>query len=177
MTATSTAVRSLVRAMLLIVVATTLVSCASRRGAGMAPPDSTPEIPSDIARAAAVTTEALLLRGTPYRAGGSAPIGFDCSGFTRYVFGQHGVPLPRRAQDQYHTGSSVASAADVRRGDLVFFTMIAPGPSHVGLALDNDRFIHAPSERGEVRIEFLSSQYWRRRYVGARRIVEVDDLR
>ena len=76
--------------------------------------------------------------------------------FTRYVFGQHGVPLPRRAQDQYHTGSSVASAADVRRGDLVFFTTIAPGPSHVGLALDNDRFIHAPSERGEVRIESLS---------------------
>ena len=87
------------------------------------------------------------------------------------------LPLPRRAQDQYHTGSSVASAADVRRGDLVFFMTIAPGPSHVGLALDNARFIHAPSERGEVRIESLSSQYWRRRYVGARRIVEVDDLR
>ena len=166
-----------VAAVLLIMVPTTLVSCASGRGAATAPPETAPEIPTEFAQATAVTTLALTLQGTPYRAGGSAQTGFDCSGFTRYVFRQHGVPLPRRTQDQYHVGSDIASPADLRPGDLVFFTTIAPGPSHVGLALGNDQFIHAPSERGEVRIEYLTSRYWRRRYVGGRRIFDRDDLK
>jgi len=54
-------------------------------------------------------------------------------------------------------------------GDLVFFSTVAPGASHVGIAIGNDEFVHAPSSRGVVRVERLSADYWRRRYIGARR--------
>ena len=116
-----------------------------------------------------VTGTALSLRGAPYRWGGTTPAGFDCSGFTQYVYGRHGVRLPRQAADQYRVGARVGRE-DVRAGDLVFFTTIAPGASHVGLALGNDEFVHAPSERGVVRVERLSGSYWSRRWVGARRM-------
>ena len=119
-----------------------------------------------------VTATALSLRGIPYVWGGATPKGFDCSGFTRYVYAQHGISLPRTAERQYRTGAAVA-ARNLRPGDLVFFSTIAPGPSHVGLAIGDGRFVHAPSERGEVRVESLGARYWRRRYLGARRISPV----
>lgn len=118
----------------------------------------------------AVLETALSLRGAPYAWGGSTPRGFDCSGFTHYVYAQHGVSLPRVAAHQYRIGRPVSSARDLRPGDLVFFSTIAPGPSHVGLALGDGRFVHAPSERGKVRVESLSVRYWRNRYLGGRRI-------
>ena len=93
--------------------------------------------------------------------------------FTRYVFDQHGVRLPRLAADQYRVGAEVAPG-DLRPGDLVFFSTTAPGPSHVGLVIGGDEFVHAPSQRGEVRVERLSQRYWTRRYIGARRIVAGD---
>ena len=142
--------------------------CSARR--------ATMPTPADVSRpntlgAGAVTSAALALRGTPYRAGGDSPEGFDCSGFTSYVFGLHGVALPRRTQDQYAMGTRVRSVEDLEPGDLVFFTTVASGPSHVGLALEGDRFIHAPSERGRVRVEQLSTRYWSRRFIGARRVL------
>lgn len=117
-----------------------------------------------------LTGTALSLRGVPYVWGGDSPAGFDCSGFTRYVYGRHGVRLPRQAADQYRVGARV-DRDDVQAGDLVFFTTIAPGPSHVGLALGDDEFVHAPSERGVVRVERLSGSYWARRWLGARRVI------
>ncbi len=117
-----------------------------------------------------ITGTALSLRGAPYVWGGKTPAGFDCSGFTQYVFGRHGVRLPRRAAEQFRVGARV-DREDVRPGDLVFFTTIAPGPSHVGLALGDDEFVHAPSERGVVRVERLSGSYWSRRWLGARRVI------
>lgn len=111
------------------------------------------------------------LTGVPYREGGQTPTGFDCSGFTQYVFHQHGVTLPRLAQEQYQRGHAIA-AIDLRPGDLVFFTTVAPGPSHVGVAVSQNEFVHAPSERGVVRIERLSGRYWASRFVGARRVIE-----
>ena len=85
------------------------------------------------------------------------------------MYAQHGVSLPRVAAHQYRVGEAV-SAQELRPGDLVFFSTIAPGPSHVGLALGDGRFVHAPSERGTVRVENLGARYWQRRYLGARRI-------
>jgi cell wall-associated NlpC family hydrolase len=117
----------------------------------------------------AVVATALALRGAPYAWGGATPKGFDCSGFTHYVYAQHGVSLPRIAAHQYRVGASVG-ADRLQPGDLVFFSTLAPGPSHVGLALGDGRFVHAPSERGEVRVESLGARYWQRRYLGARRI-------
>ena len=118
----------------------------------------------------AVTGTALSLRGAPYRNGGTDPAaGFDCSGFTQYVFSQHGVVLPREVRDQFRLGKSV-QADEIVAGDLLFFTTTDPGASHVAIALDNDQFIHAPSSTGVVRVERLTSTYWRQRYLGARRI-------
>ena len=116
-----------------------------------------------------VLETALALLGSPYRDGGASPDGFDCSGFTQWVFAQHGVALPRETRDQFTMGAAVASGV-VSSGDLLFFSTVAPGPSHVGIALDDDRFVHAPSARGVVRVERLSMSYWQQRFIGARRI-------
>jgi len=118
--------------------------------------------------AAPLLDTALAHLGTPYRNGGSSPGGFDCSGFTQWVFAQHGLALPRETREQYGWGAAI-DAHDIAPGDLIFFSTVAPGASHVGIALDADRFVHAPSARGVVRIERRSSTYWRRRYLGARR--------
>lgn len=160
---------------LTLAAAVALSACGARGGyvprpfPGTRPADLTDGAHRRPADASDVIETALSLRGTPYAWGGSTPAGFDCSGFTHYVFALHGVSLPRMASEQYRIGDVVA-ARDLQPGDLVFFSTIAPGASHVGLALGEDRFIHAPSERGEVRIENLNARYWQRRYLGARRI-------
>jgi len=117
----------------------------------------------------ALVGTALALRGAPYRNGGSDPNGFDCSGFTKYVFGQHGIDLPRAVTDQYQRGRQVAPH-DIAPGDLVFFTTTDPGASHVGIVVGGDEFVHAPSSTGVVRVERISAPYWSGRYVGARRM-------
>jgi hypothetical protein len=131
-----------------------------------APPTGSSRLKPD---AYAITGTALALRGSPYRNGGSDPAGFDCSGFTQYVFGQHGVALPRAVSEQYQEGKAVRPD-EVEAGDLLFFTTVAPGPTHVGIALGGDEFIHAPSSTGVVRVERLRAAYWAQRLIGARRV-------
>jgi cell wall-associated NlpC family hydrolase len=119
----------------------------------------------------AVRQTALDLRGSRYRFGGADPSGgFDCSGFVRYVLQQHGIPAPRTAAEQFVAGERVG-ASDVQPGDLVFFTTIAPGPSHVAIAIGGGEFVHAPSDGSVVRVDRLESAYWRDRYLGARRVI------
>src|SRR5262245_31043621 len=113
---------------------------------------------------------ALDLRGTPYKDGGTDPNGFDCSGFTQYVFARYGVPLPREVRDQFKTGRPIDRKA-LEPGDLIFFTTTEPGASHVGIAVGGDAFIHAPSTAGGVRGERISSNYWAARFVGGRRVL------
>jgi cell wall-associated NlpC family hydrolase len=130
-------------------------------------PDAEPGlVPLD---ADSVVGTALALRGIPYRNGGSDPNGFDCSGFTQYVFAQHGIELSRGVRDQFKQGRTVESS-QLAAGDLVFFTTTDPGVSHVAIMIGGDEFVHAPSSTGVVRVERLSSSYWSRRYVGARRM-------
>jgi cell wall-associated NlpC family hydrolase len=86
------------------------------------------------------------------------------------VFAQYGVPLPREVRDQFDQGKSVKSDEELAAGDLLFFTTVAPGPTHVGIAIGGDQFVHAPSSTGVVRVERLSTSYWATRYLGARRI-------
>jgi cell wall-associated NlpC family hydrolase len=121
------------------------------------------------AAVAALVDTALRLQGAPYRNGGSDPTGFDCSGFTQYVFGQYHVALPREVRTQWDAGVLVP-ADRIARGDLVFFSTTEPGPSHVGIALDEDQFVHAPSSNGVVRVERRHANYWASRFVGARRV-------
>jgi cell wall-associated NlpC family hydrolase len=115
-----------------------------------------------------LSSTALSLRGAPYRTGGSTPDGFDCSGFVQYVFGLNGLAVPRATGEQFRIGRSI-DRNHLAPGDLVFFSTVAPGASHVGIAIGNGEFVHAPSSRGVVRVERLSADYWRRRYIGARR--------
>jgi cell wall-associated NlpC family hydrolase len=117
----------------------------------------------------AVVETALALRGTPYRDGGDGPGGFDCSGFTQYVFAQHGVSIPRGVREQFATGRHI-KRDELEAGDLIFFTTTVRGASHVGIAVGGDEFVHAPSSAGVVRFEHLSSSYWSARFVGARRV-------
>jgi cell wall-associated NlpC family hydrolase len=117
----------------------------------------------------ALVGTALALRGTPYRNGGSDPNGFDCSGFTQYVFAQYGVALPREVREQYHHGNPV-EPSDLAPGDLVFFATTDPGASHVAIVIGGDQFVHAPSSSGAVRVERLRASYWSQRYLGARRM-------
>ena len=113
---------------------------------------------------------ALELRGVPYRNGGADLKGFDCSGFTQYVFAQHGVSLPRAVRDQFSMATQQVTPNDLEPGDLLFFTTTEPGASHVAIAVGGDEFIHAPSSTGVVRVERLSARYWADRFVGARRV-------
>lgn len=117
----------------------------------------------------ALSGTALSLRGAPYRDGGIDPSGFDCSGFVKYVYQQHGVAMPRQVRDQYKLGEKV-DRDRLQPGDLVFFSTVAPGASHVGIVIGGDQFVHAPSERGVVRVESLSQEYWASRFIGAKRV-------
>src|SRR5258707_47239 len=87
----------------------------------------------------ALVGTALALRGAPYRNGGTDPKGFDCSGFTQYVFNQYGVALPRAVREQFEQGKSV-KPDDLEPGDLVFFSTTERGPSHVAIAVGGDEF-------------------------------------
>jgi cell wall-associated NlpC family hydrolase len=128
-----------------------------------------PVAPAAPADGYALSGTALSLRGSPYRFGGDDPNGFDCSGFVQYVYEQHGVAMPREVREQFRVGKTVGRDR-LEPGDLVFFSTVAPGASHVGIMIGGDQFIHAPSERGVVRVESLSAQYWASRFVGAKRV-------
>ena len=101
--------------------------------------------------------------GVPYVWGGASPRGFDCSGFTMYVYAQVGVSLPHNAAAQFGMGTPV-SQGQLEPGDLVFFY----GLGHVGLYIGGGSFIHAPHTGDVVKISSLSS--YGSAYVGARRI-------
>lgn len=116
-----------------------------------------------------VSSTALSLRGSPYRDGGTDPSGFDCSGFVQYVFEQHGIAMPRDVRRQFEVGLRIDPNA-LEPGDLLFFTTVTQGASHVGIAIGGDQFVHAPSSNGVVRVERLSTAYWSDRFLGARRI-------
>jgi cell wall-associated NlpC family hydrolase len=125
-------------------------------------------------RLSAVVDDALQLQGVPYRAGGESPAtGFDCSGFVRYVFAKHHVDLPRTVNELYALGARVGRQ-EIRAGDLVYFSTVAPGASHIGIAIDGVTFVHAPSSNGVVRVERLDVPYWRDRFFAAKRLIATE---
>ena len=109
--------------------------------------------------------------GVPYVYGGASPSGFDCSGFTMYVYSQLGVSLPHGATPQLNYGTYV-SRSDLQPGDLVFFSDGSYPASHVGIYVGDDQFIHASSSSSNgycVCVSSLNSNYYSRNFVGGRR--------
>jgi cell wall-associated NlpC family hydrolase len=106
--------------------------------------------------------------GVPYKWGASSGKAFDCSGFTVYIMKKFNVNLPRTASSQFNSGTKVEKG-DLQAGDLVFFTTYKKGPSHVGMYIGDNKFIHASSSVDRVIITDLDTKYYRQRYLGARR--------
>ncbi|MFY9778936.1 MAG: C40 family peptidase [Candidatus Baltobacteraceae bacterium] len=131
------------------------------------PSEQASEQPSqESASAEAVVRYAMSFVGVPYVWAGASPSGFDCSGFTQYVFKQLGVAIPRTADAQFAAGRPVS---DPLPGDLVFFQTYDWGASHVGLYLGNGYFVNAI--RPDVHVSSFASDYFRGRYLGARRFL------
>lgn len=119
--------------------------------------------------------------GVKYRRGGKTPSGFDCSGFTGYVFRQFGYSLGASSRDQYLDGEYVESES-IKPGDLLFFSGRSRSTSrvgHVAIAVDSDpqtgiiTFIHASCSEG-ISINRTSEPYYAARYIGARRVIGVE---
>ncbi|KRT65072.1 MAG: endopeptidase LytE [Candidatus Dadabacteria bacterium CSP1-2] len=109
--------------------------------------------------------------GAPYKFGGNSLIrGLDCSAFVNKVFSFFNVDLPRTAREMYKIGRNVTKG-ELSAGDLVFFRTYASYPSHVGIYIGDSEFIHASSAAKRVRIDNMNQSYYRKRYIGAKRIV------
>jgi len=108
---------------------------------------------------------ALRYLGVPYRWGGASPSGFDCSGFTLFVYGKIGISLPHYVSWQYRYGRAV-SRSQLAPGDLVFFN----GLGHVGIYIGGGRFVHSPHTGDVVKISSIWDSWYASRWVGARRL-------
>ena len=122
---------------------------------------------------APVVDYALQFQGAPYSYGNASPEkGFDCSGFVKYVYDQNGVHLPRTVKEMANALTPVPNDK-IHSGDLVFFNTSGDSFSHVGIYTNGSNFIHAPSSKtGKVTVSSLKNNYWRERFIDARRPVK-----
>jgi LysM repeat protein len=124
-------------------------------------PEITPSFDAD-----ALITEGKKYIGVPYVWGGTTPSGFDCSGFLNYTFNSQGITIPRTVASIWTAATPVSAP---QKGDLVFFTTYEPGPSHAGIYLGDNKFLHASTSAG-VTISDMNNVYWKPRYLGAKSI-------
>lgn len=130
----------------------------------------------DTANACVTCSEQALVRayslvGLRYRRGGtSVETGFDCSGFVQHVFGSScQLQVPRSASQQYQVGLRI-DREELQRGDLVFFR--GRRGWHVGIYTGDGQFIHSPNRRESIKVSSLASPYYRRTFLGARRLTQ-----
>jgi PPM family protein phosphatase len=142
----------------------TLAGCSSAAPRSARPPAVSGPVSSPTP--AGIVSTALKYVGAPYARGGSSPAGFDCSGFVMFVYRRHGVALPHGAAPQYRLGSPV-SREDLEPGDIVFFD----GLRHSGIYIGGARFVHATKPGDVVKVSRIDEDWFRRRWVGARRVL------
>jgi cell wall-associated NlpC family hydrolase len=119
-----------------------------------------------------VADRARALVGTPYLYGGLTPSGFDCSGFVCYVFREvAGIRLPHSSRRQFNALPAIRLGEEMP-ADLLFFSIKGEGPSHVGIYLGRGLFVHASDSGDTVKISDGNQDYWRKRLVGIRRVLE-----
>lgn len=172
----------------LLVVLALLVGCAAKPPPGpviVTPEESVvtgsrqqpvPLLPPVISTGESVVRKAANLIGRPYAWGGADPgTGFDCSGLVVWVYGWHGVELPRTAREQSRVGKRIPFGK-LQPGDLVFFRTSGRTTNHVGIATGRGTFIHSPKPGEQVREESLRHPYWRQRLIDVRRITDQADL-
>jgi cell wall-associated NlpC family hydrolase len=131
---------------------------------------------ADLYGSGGILAQAQALLGTRYRSGGNTPEGFDCSGFTNYVFGLNNINIGRSSRDQYAQNVPV-NRRDMQPGDLVFFSgnRVGSDVGHVGIVTEVNKggdtfsFIHS-SNHGGVKISRSTDEYYARRYLGVRRV-------
>jgi len=112
--------------------------------------------------------------GTPYRLGGTTKKGVDCSAFSQFLFASvYGLTIPRTAREQYDLTNRI-SRTELKQGDLIFFNTRG-GVSHVGIYLQNNKFVHA-STSGGVMISDIFEDYWARKFVGVGRLKSSESL-
>lgn len=111
----------------------------------------------------------------PYRFGGNSLMGIDCSAYVQKVYSRVGIDIPRSAREQFKVGESVEKEK-LSVGDLVFFRTYASFPSHVGIYLGNNLFIHSSSKSKKVTIDSLDTPYYVKRFIGAKRLITEDSL-
>jgi cell wall-associated NlpC family hydrolase len=134
-----------------------------------APPPAEPAEPAPASATQIMVDSATSMIGQPYRYGGDAPGGFDCSGLVSYAAASAGLRVPRTAADQMEIGKPVP-LNELRAGDLIFMHLSGK-ELHVAIALDRQLFVHAPSSGGRVRIDSLLAPPYARGFIGARRVV------
>lgn len=118
--------------------------------------------------AAPLITEAKKYIGVPYVWGGGTPAGFDCSGFINYVFNKGGISVPRTVAVLWAAGVSDSTP---QLGDIVFFGQQGSVPTHAGIYIGNNQFIHAGTSTG-VTISDLTNTYWKSLYAGVKNVVK-----
>ena len=148
---------------------------SSKKPSGASSSNTSTSSSSTSTSASKVISYAKKLLGKPYVWGAQGPNGFDCSGFTYYVYkNAAGITLPRTSSQQSRYGTAV-SKSNLKPGDLVFFDTSGPnngGVTHVGMYIGNGQFIHAASGQGRVVINDLNSSYYVKAYVNARRVLK-----
>lgn len=140
------------------------------------PGDSSEDEVLEMAYAAGSELEQVAFRflSTPYRFGGNSRKGIDCSAFVQQVFREVDIDLPRSAREQFRVGEQV-DRGDLQAGDLLFFRTYAKFPSHVGIYLGDGKMIHASSRSHRVVVTSIDYPYYRKRFIGAKRISLLDD--
>ena len=122
-----------------------------------------------------VARAALRQVGRPYAFGAKGSRATDCSGLVRWALAEAGIEAPSGTRRQFRIGQDVTHRSLIA-GDLLFFETWRPGPSHVGLYLGDGVFVHTSSGQGQVVLERMDRPYFRKRFLGARRVVGEDQF-